>query len=367
MIGAAGAPATAPGEGSRSAGAAPPRSGAGLGLVRIELDGPAHRSTRKPSETITGSIVSGPNVDARIEVNDTTLPIVVEDGRFKIDVPLKEGLNQVRVIATDPQRGTAAANVAIEYAPPPVPGGIAIVSPADGVRLGPDDPPVVIVRGRVEDPATSSVTVVMNQFRFEVPVRQGTFEAFVPIVEPVVRLTAEARPASAPVRRSAGVTVHAAPGAPTTAVLFVDWSGAAPGDDRVLRAAWRGRPDRLEGPSGPVGVQRFPLPPETRRSIYYVRPVRPGAFTFVLDGAKGDVPTGAVLFIPVAGATAMRPVKPPRAAAITGRVTIARLLMPFGVLWDDDEWVMGRSDGPDTITKFNAEGVSWIERRGELR
>jgi hypothetical protein len=208
----------------------------------------------------------------------------------------------------------------------------------------------------------------VNQVRFEVPVRDGVFEAPVPILLPVVHLVAETRGNAAATRRSAAVTVHGPSGASTAAVLFIDWPSTVPGDARGLRASWRGRPDRLEGPTDVVSVQRFPLPVERSRAIYYVRRMRPGAYTFVVDGAVGQshVPAGATLFVPVAGAMTMRPLKNLRPNA-AGRITLAKILMPLGVLWDEDDWVIGRSQGPDTITKFNANGVSWTERRGDLR
>jgi hypothetical protein len=337
-------------------------------LVRIELDGAAQRSTSKGVETVAGTIFGGANVETRIEFGETAQSLHVQAGRFQFDVPLKRGLNHVRVVGTNPQGGSAEATVTIDYAPPPVPNGIAIIAPVDGATLGSDDPPIMIVRGRVEDPEASSVAVIVNQVRFEVPVRDGVFEAPVPIVQPVVHLVAEARGGAAATRRSAAVTVHAASGASTTAVLFIDWPSVVPGDARGLRASWRGRPDRLEGPTDVVSVQRFPLPVERSRAIYYVRRMRPGAYTFVVDGAVGQshVPAGATLFVPVAGAMTMRPLKNLRPNA-AGRITLAKLLMPLGVLWDEDDWVIGRSQGPDTITKFNANGVSWTERRGDLR
>lgn len=362
------APRSSPEVGPLRSADRPTTSGLGLGLVRIELDGAAQRSTSKGVETVAGTIFGGANVETRIEFGETAQSLHVQAGRFQFDVPLKRGLNHVRVVGTNPQGGSAEATVTIDYAPPPVPNGIAIIAPVDGATLGSDDPPIMIVRGRVEDPEASSVAVIVNQVRFEVPVRDGVFEAPVPIMQPVVHLVAEARGGAAATRRSAAVTVHAASGASTTAVLFIDWPSVVPGDARGLRASWRGRPDRLEGPTDVVSVQRFPLPVERSRAIYYVRRMRPGAYTFVVDGAVGQshVPAGATLFVPVAGAMTMRPLKNLRPNA-AGRITLAKLLMPLGVLWDEDDWVIGRSQGPDTITKFNANGVSWTERRGDLR
>jgi hypothetical protein len=47
---------------------------------------------------------------------------------------------------------------------------------------------------------------------------------------------------------------------------------------------------------------------------------------------------------------------------------VTKLLMPFGVLWDQNVWFTGRSEGADTVTKFRfPEGVSWTERKSDLR
>jgi hypothetical protein len=49
-----------------------------------------------------------------------------------------------------------------------------------------------------------------------------------------------------------------------------------------------------------------------------------------------------------------------------GRVAIARVLLPQGVLWEQDGWFTGRSASGDTVTKFRfPDGVTWTERIGE--
>jgi hypothetical protein len=49
-------------------------------------------------------------------------------------------------------------------------------------------------------------------------------------------------------------------------------------------------------------------------------------------------------------------------------VVIARLLLPQGVLWEQEDWFTGRSASGDTVTKFRfPDGVSWTERLGDVR
>jgi hypothetical protein len=51
----------------------------------------------------------------------------------------------------------------------------------------------------------------------------------------------------------------------------------------------------------------------------------------------------------------------------SGRAVIARLLLPQGVLWEQDDWFTGRSANGDAVTKFRfPDGVSWTERIGDL-
>jgi hypothetical protein len=66
----------------------------------------------------------------------------------------------------------------------------------------------------------------------------------------------------------------------------------------------------------------------------------------------------------VAGAS--RPLQPMTLDG-SGRAVVARLLLPQGVLWEQDDWFTGRSASGDTVTKFRfPDGVSWTERLGDF-
>jgi len=73
------------------------------------------------------------------------------------------------------------------------------------------------------------------------------------------------------------------------------------------------------------------------------------------------------LYIPAAGTVIRRELEPISLSG-AGRRAIARVLLPHGVFWDQDEWFSGRSDSVDTEMKFRfPEGISWVERKAGPR
>jgi len=333
--------------------------------LRLQVDGPAERTTPREIEKISGAIVSGTAVSIVLKLQNAEQVFTIKDGRFEGEVPLQPGVNPLHIVATDAQGREADVRITVTYVPPPVPNGIAIIAPPAGSSLSPEDPPVVLVRGRVEDPAVSSIVLAANRARFSVPVRDGNFEHLVPVVEPVVHLVAETVRNGAPDKRSAPVTVGSAHG--PSGVLFVDWGSAAPRAPTTLRAVWRGRADRLDSPNGVLQASAVPGPAGSTVDAFYVRGLRPGVYTFLLDAVQGGrAPVAATLYLPLAGEAGIRRLVKVRPTA-TGRTFIGKLLYPLGLSWDDDEWPQGKSESSDTITKFTANGVSWIERKADLR
>jgi hypothetical protein len=315
---------------------------------------------------VSGAIVAGTALRVVVKGKDGEQPLTLKDGRFQGEVPLERGTNLLRIVATDAQGGDADVRLTVNYVPPPVLNGIAILTPPDGAALSADDPPVVLVRGRVEDPGISTIRLTANRAQFTVPVRDGNFEQLVPVVDPRVQLIAETARNGVVEKRSAPVTVRAA-AAPATGVLFVDWGMASPRPQAPVRATWRGRSDRLDSPTVAVQVKTVPGPGASATDIYYLRGLRTGVYTFVLETTQGArVPVSATLYLPLVGDSGIRQLTKLRPNAL-GRVLVAKLLYPLGMLWDQDDWSSGRSESSDTITKFNMDGVSWIERKGDLR
>lgn len=59
-----------------------------------------------------------------------------------------------------------------------------------------------------------------------------------------------------------------------------------------------------------------------------------------------------------------RLVPKPIATDTTGPLLLGRVLLPWGVLWEQDDWFTGRVESVGTVTKFRMpEGVSWTEGR----
>jgi hypothetical protein len=97
--------------------------------------------------------------------------------------------------------------------------------------------------------------------------------------------------------------------------------------------------------------------------VFYLRNARPGVYTFSMTYRAGA--TSAVRpVLYVAGAPRSLP---PMTVDGSGRAVVARLLLPQGILWEQEDWFTGRSASGDTVTKFRfPEGVSWTERLGDL-
>ena len=146
-----------------------------------------------------------------------------------------------------------------------------------------------------------------------------------------------------------------------TAVILLDWGRRARAPELELRATWRSRVDRVDSPAVPVTVKALPA----YSSVFFMQNMKPGAYAVSVGFRASDVPLEGMLYLGGDGGKATA--KPLRSLSLngTGRTILARLLLPFGVLWDDDEWFTGRSESVNAITKFRMpEGVSWVEPRG---
>ena len=241
----------------------------------------------------------------------------------------------------------------------PRPGGISITAPLNGHRVGHDEPPVIVVRGRVDDRSATAVVVWVNDLRITAPVVAGMFEAVVPGVESVVKLRAEVAGSANP-KRSQEVVVHVDAASVPTAVLLFDWGRAASPPELDVRATWRSRSERTNDPLLPVNVKALPA----YSSVFFMQNMKPGVYALSLGYRASDVPLSATVYLGGGGAKATA--KPLRKLKLNGngRTILARLLLPFNVLWDEDGWFTGRSESSTTVTKFRLpEGVSWVEEK----
>jgi hypothetical protein len=331
-------------------------SGLGLGRLQIRLDGARARTTDQETDIISGTLIGGTPARLVVQVDDRMTEPKVDGRTFSASVKLVPGLNRVRVVATDAQGVDVEEVVAVDYVPPVE---VALTNPRDGLSMTPDDPPLVDVQGQVSDAKVTTVWIVSNDRRVAVPVTAGKFRHVLPVFEPSMRIRAET---DAERRTSPTVTVHSAAAMPAIGLSLHDWPRQLAGLAQVT-VTWRPNPARLEGSARALPVRGvLPAGSEPGPEFFYLRDARPGVYTFVLT-YRGGAATAVRPELYVAGAArALRPVT----LDASGRAVIARLLLPQGVLWEQDDWFTGRSANGDTVTKFRfPDGVSWTERVGD--
>jgi hypothetical protein len=265
------------------------------------------------------------------------------------------------------ERGPAGERIP----PPPVPfNGIALSSPADGLVVTADDPPVVVVEGSVEDRRTTTLWVVANDRRIAVRVSDGRFRKIVPVLEPTVRVWAEASRAGEPGSRSQIVSVHTTGVRKPSAILVMEWPRESIDLDVQVSALWRAHPDNLDEVAQPIRLTPVSQSSSTGPSdVFWLRSPRPGAYSMVLryPGLPPNEDVHSTLYVPDGDKLAERAIRPVRLGS-SGKVVLARVLFPQGVLWEQDAWFSGSSESADTVTKFRfPDGIRWAERKADLQ
>ncbi len=342
--------------------------GRGIGRLAVRLDGPRSRVTDHEIEAVSGPILGGVPVQLSLYVNGTAREVVADGGSFEVSVSLRRGLNHLRAVAKDWRGIETEDTIAVKYVPPPVPNGIAITSPPDGHILPPDTPPVILVEGQVEDWDVSTLWLVANNRRIAVRAHHGRFRKALPLLEPVLHMWAELPPNGGPPHRSRSVTVRAPSPSRSHVLLLLDWPEGVVGNQVEVKATWRASPERLDVPIRRVPIEVFGASTkETLPEVFSLR-MKPGVYTFVLR-ARGMSASGvrATLVFPEGDHLKGRELKPVSLNGTRG-VVLAKVLLPQGVLWEDDEWFTGQSESADTVTKFRfPEGISWTERKRDLQ
>ena len=332
--------------------------GLGFGRLRIRLDGASMRTTDRETDVISGTLVGGQPERVVVQVDERTSVPALAGRAFATAVTLSPGLNRVRVRAIDAQGGEVEEVVTVQYKPA-LASTVTITSPRDGHTLGSDDPPLLTVQGTVADQALSAVWIVANDRRVMVPVAGGQFRYVLPVLEPTMRVRAETESEGS---RSATVTVDATAALPAIGLFLEGWprDAAAPAQ---MTVTWRANPARLDGGTQQLPLLWLPVDGETGPHFFYLRKAPPGVYTFVLTPRAGSAPAARAV-LSLAGAP--RSLQPAPVNG-SGRAVVTRVLLPQGVLWEQDDWFTGRSASGDTVTKFRfPEGVSWIERVGGL-
>jgi hypothetical protein len=262
------------------------------------------------------------------------------------------------------------ASGSTEYAPPVPSSGIALSSPADGLIITPDEPPVVVVEGSVDDRRTTTLWVVANDRRIPVEVSDGRFRKIVPVVAPTLRVWAEASPVGEPGSRSQIVTVHTTGARKPSAILVIEWPRESQDLDVEVSAFWRAHPDTVDEVAQLVRLTAVSQPSSAGPSdVFWLRNARPGAYSMVLRyrGLPPNEDVHATLYVPEGDGLAAREIRPVRLGS-SGKAVLARVLFPHGVLWEQDGWFSGSSESVDTVTKFRLpDGINWVERKADLQ
>ncbi|MGH7402908.1 MAG: hypothetical protein ACREKQ_10800 [Candidatus Rokuibacteriota bacterium] len=347
-----------------------PGSPFGLGLerARVRLDGPRTWVTDQPIRTVSGTVMGGVPERLVLYVNGIATDMTSARRTFETAVLLRPGANEVRAVVTGPTGLQTEDTITVQYVPRPS-SSIALTSPPDGLTLGPDDPPVVVVEGAVDDQAATSVWIVANDRRIPVATSEGRFRHILLLPDPLVHLWAETSSGGA-VHRSGAVTIRTTGGArPPSGVLVMQWPAGTEGSSVEVTATWRAHPERLDTI---VRTMRLPAVGKTAggaaSNIFYLRGLKPGVYTLILR-YRGAAPLGDVrptLYLPDKDHLTPRALNPvPLNGA--GRRVLTKVLMPHGVLWNQENWFSGRSESVDTVTKFRIpEGISWVERKADL-
>jgi len=343
--------------------------GLGLGSVRVRLDGPKERVTDRPTETISGKLIGGPADQVVLYVNGIPMAVSPSERTFEVSVPLKPGSNNLRVVATGPAGPETEDGITVDYVTPATSTGIVLVTPSDGLTLGAEDPPIVIVEGQVADPSIGTGWVVVNDRRVPVSIRDGRFRHILVVSEPLLRLWVETAPNGGTPQRSQAVTVHRAGASAPTGILVVQWPSGLQGSDVEVSATWRAQADRIDAPAQTVMLPAFTKPFDGMPTeVFYLRGLKPGVYTLAVR-SRGAASSGDVLstfYLPDRTGFTARPLVPARLNG--GRTVLAKVLLPYGVLWSQDDWFSGLSESVDTVTKFRVpEGISWVERKVDLQ
>jgi hypothetical protein len=336
----------------------------------VQLDGPRERTIDRPAEIVTGRLAGGHAERVVVYVNGEPIPVDPGQRSFELAVPLKAGTNRVRAVAIGPTGVRSEDIIQIEYAMPVrvAPDAILLATPADGLTLGPDDPPIVVVEGQVTDRSLDSAWIVANDRRTPVSVQDGHFRQVLVVSEPLMHVRAETALSDGQRQRSQTVTVQRAPGAVSTGVLVVHWPRAAATFDLEVSATWRAQPDRLDSPVQTEMLSAAaPASDGTPNDVFYLRGLKPGVYTLAVRsrGAVAPDDIRSTIYLPNRSGLNARPLGLKRFSS--GRAVLAKVLLPYGVLWSQDEWFSGLSESVDTVTKFQIpEGISWIERKADL-
>ena len=228
----------------------------GLSVARalVRLDGPRTRVADWPTSTVSGRVLGAAPERVVLYVNGAPTEVRLARRTFEASVPLRPGANELRAVVTGPTGIETEDTITVQYVPRPSSTSIVLSSPPDGLTIGPDDPPVAVVEGEIDDKAATTVWIIANDRRISVAASGGRFRHLLLLPDPLVHLWAETTNGDA-VHRSPAVTVRMAGVRPPSGVLVMQWPSGTEESSVEVSATWRAHPERLDVP-----VQSVRLP-----------------------------------------------------------------------------------------------------------
>ena len=102
---------------------------------------------------------------------------------------------------------------------------------------------------------------------------------------------------------------------------------------------------------------------DTREAV--IETTREGIYLFIAEPEQGETPK-ARFTLKIFEAAPKEKQAQIGTRTISGKTVLARVLMPEGILWDDESAFTGIFEDSQSITKFNAQtGLNWKEYLGE--
>ena len=132
---------------------------------------------------------------------------------------------------------------------------------------------------------------------------------------------------------------------------------------RAYPTAQRNRPmTKSEAKRGQNIIPLIARTGETTR-VAVIETAAAGIYEFIAEPA-GDKSTSAAFLLKLYEAGSKAKTKPCGRKTIAGKTVIVKILMPEGILWDDETAFTGSMEDSDSVTKFNSDtGLLWKEYR----
>ena len=318
---------------------------------------------------MAGQVTGGAAKVVMVQVNESQQLLDVWRTRFEGEVGLREGKNQIRVVAMGSQGPLAEKSVEVQYIAPAASSALKIVRPLNGAVFDGPGQDLIEVEGEVSELGTGLARVVFNEFTVPVPVKNGRFSVTVPAIAPEITMRVEAQ-GNRGVVGSSTIRVYRRPFKPVRGYALLYLPSPARNVDARLHLLQRVNPADPDSQQKltshfPVGAQEI-----ERTSALFAFPATQGGayaagFDYRVSPGESVEKGWAVVFVPSAGIYRSLRLGPFDLTG-KGRVTLAKFIAPQGIFWEEDSWFTGTAESAESFTKFRySSSVSWTERKGE--